>query len=251
MTIAYEATGSGDPLVLIHGITEQRRSWDPLVPALAEDHTVVLVDLPGHGASGPGESYDVVSLARAVAGVVDELEVPVPLVVGHSLGGAVATAYAAAHPCRAVVNVDQPLDLAGFQAALRELEPMLRGDKASFEAAIDAVFSAMAGELSGPERDRLEALREPRQDVVLAIWGPVLEQTAGELDALVRSLGAAVQVPYRAIHGIDPGSTYATWLAEVIPGANLEVWDGVGHYPHLVHPQRFLERLRAFEAGLS
>ena len=47
--IAYERTGSGPPLVLVHGITESRHSWAPLIPSLAERFDVVAVDLRGHG----------------------------------------------------------------------------------------------------------------------------------------------------------------------------------------------------------
>jgi len=49
--IAYARTGSGPPLVLVHGITESRHSWDPLIPSLAERFDVVAVDLRGHGES--------------------------------------------------------------------------------------------------------------------------------------------------------------------------------------------------------
>ena len=51
IAIAYERSGSGPPLVLVHGITESRRSWDPLVPLLAEHFDVVAADLRGHGES--------------------------------------------------------------------------------------------------------------------------------------------------------------------------------------------------------
>lgn len=248
-TMAFEVTGAGDPLVLLHGITESRRVWDPLVPRLAEDHAVVAVDLPGHGGSGRG-GLDLASMASAVAHVVTEVDVGTPLVVGHSLGGTVASAYAAAHPTRGVVNVDQPLALAGFKAALRPLEPALRGDTDSFLGAMSAVFDSMAGQLDGDERARVEALRRPDQDVVLAIWAPVLQAEPEVLEAMVRSIGEHVSVPYLSLHGIDPGEGYGEWLAGVVDGAVVEVWPGLGHYPHLVERDRFLERLAAFSRTL-
>ena len=45
-----------------------------------------------------------------------------------------------------------------------------------------------------------------------------------------------------------PGVEYATWLKSVVPTATLEIWPEHGHYPHLVDPQRFLDRVREFEA---
>lgn len=248
--LAYAVAGQGPALLLIHGITESRSTWDPLIPALAAGHRVVSVDLPGHGESGAETNYDIRALAGDVAHVVDALSLPAPMVVGHSLGGLVATAYGAAHASRGIVNIDQSLALADFQGALRQLEPVLRGDATSFNATISAVLESMAGRLAGPELARVTALRRPRQEVTLAIWAPVLDSSPAALDELVRAIGRKVRVPYLALHGIDPGEGYAAWLGGVIPGAQVEVWPDVGHYPHLVDPGRFLARLAAFEADL-
>jgi pimeloyl-ACP methyl ester carboxylesterase len=248
--VEHEVTGAGPPVVLVHGITESRRSWDPLVPRLAEDHTVLTLDLPGHGESGDAPAYDVASMARALIEVIAAAALDRPLLVGHSLGGVVATATATAVECRGVVNVDQPLDLGLFKAGLAPLELALRGDEDSFQQAMGAVFESMAGPLSGDERARIEALRQARQDVVLAIWSPVFESSPAELDAVVRAMTGGVTVPYLSLHGIDPGDGYAAWLADLVPGAQVEVWPDHGHFPHLVDPDRFLTRLAAFEATL-
>jgi pimeloyl-ACP methyl ester carboxylesterase len=249
--VEYEVTGAGPPVVLVHGITESRRSWDPLVSRLAEDHTVLALDLPGHGDSGDAPSYDVASMAGSVVEVIADAALDRPLLVGHSLGGVVVTAAATAVACRGVLNVDQPLDLGLFKAGLAPLEPGLRGDEDSFQQAMAAVFESMAGPLSGDERARIEALRQARQDVVLAIWAPVFESSPAELDAVVRAVADGLTVPYLSLHGIDPGDGYAAWLADLVPGAQVEVWADHGHFPHLVAPDRFLARLAAFESTLA
>jgi pimeloyl-ACP methyl ester carboxylesterase len=94
--IAYARTGSGPPLVLVHGITESRRTWDPLVPALAERFDVVAVDLRGHGESAKVPPFDVGTLAEDVAELTAALGLERPHLIGHSLGGVVVTAMAAA-----------------------------------------------------------------------------------------------------------------------------------------------------------
>ena len=66
VAIAYERTGSGPPLVLVHGITESRRTWDPLIPSLAERFDVVAVDLRGHGESAKVPPFDVGTLAEDI-----------------------------------------------------------------------------------------------------------------------------------------------------------------------------------------
>ena len=247
--LAYESSGSGAPLLLIHGLTESRRMWDPLIPALAADHAVLAVDLPGHGESAAGASSAPDAMADEVAAVVRSVGMDAPTVVGHSLGGVVATVYAAVHPCRRVLNIDQSLALADFKDAVGSIEAQLRGDEATFMATINAMLGAMEGPISPAESARLRALRRPDQAVVLGIWAPVLEASAADLDALVRSFAGSVQVPYLALHGSDPGAGYAAWLSDVIPQASLEVWPDHAHYPHLVEPDRFVTRLRDFEAA--
>ena len=192
------------------------------MPDLATDHRVVAVDLRGHGRSSRAEPYDPVSFASDVHQVLDSLGIgPEAVLVGHSLGGVVVTAYAAFYPCRGVINVDQPLDLGGFQGSLQMLAPMLRGDEESFRQAIGIVYDSLRGPLSDEQQARLDGIRHPEQDVVLGIWAPVIDLPPADLDALVQSLGAPVQVPYLAIHGMDPGEAYEAWLRELIPTSTL------------------------------
>lgn len=246
--LARDLTGTGPLLVLIHGITENRHTWDPLLDDLAADHRVLRVDLRGHGQSPKGESYAVDELAADVYACVSELGDETPMIVGHSLGGMVVTAYGAAYPTRGIVNVDQSLDLTGLQAGVKALEPMLRSD--SFGLAITAVFDSLRGALPADETERVEGLRHADPDVVLGVWSVLLDQTPDELAATVAQLVDGVAAPYLSLHGIDPGPEYPAWLRERIPRAEVEVWPEVGHYPHLVRKAEFLARVRAFEAGL-
>jgi len=91
--LAYDRTGQGEPLVLLHGQGFSRRSFAPVVPALAARRDVIAVDLPGHGESprqpkGAGNAPH--DLAVAVAELLDELGLPSAHVVGNSSGGWVA-----------------------------------------------------------------------------------------------------------------------------------------------------------------
>jgi pimeloyl-ACP methyl ester carboxylesterase len=249
MLLAHEVAGdrSLPALILIHGITDSRHMWRPLIDSLAAGHRVLAVDLRGHGDSDVGDAYDPVSYASDVAETAASAGIGDPLVVGHSLGGVVASAFAAIAPCAGVVNVDQPLRLSGFKEVLGQLEPMLR-DPATFEQAIDAMFGAMNGPLSAIEQERLRSNRRADQAVVLGTWSSVFESTEAELDATVGALATAIKVPYLALHGDDPGPGYADWLQRLLPTATVEVWPGLGHYVQLVEPDRFLQRLATFEA---
>jgi pimeloyl-ACP methyl ester carboxylesterase len=247
--VAYEIRGDGPAVVLVHGLTESRRMWDPLVEPLAVDHAVVALDIPGHGESGESATYDIDALVGAVDAVINAVGVTRPLLVGHSRGGRVVTAAARLMPCRGVINIEQSLQLAEYQAVTKSLEPALRGDDSTFQRTMRELFEPLAGALSKGERARVEGLRRPRQDVVLATWAPLFDWSPDELDAYVRRTVFGVTVPYLSLHGSDPGEEYAGWLKRLIPGAVVEVWPGMGHYPHLVDSERFLARLRSFEAN--
>lgn len=249
--IAYDDMGDGRPIVLVHGITESRQAWDPVLPYLADSWRVVSVDVRGHGESSRQAPYDPLTLAADVAAVVDALALDEPMLVGHSMGGLVVTAYAGAgHPARGVVNVDQPLRLGSFKQLLEPLVPMLRGDDATFREAMTTMFAVLDGPLPPAERARLDAQSSPERDVVLGIWEPVLEQSAEVLDTMAADLLSGITVPYLALHGSDPGVDYVAWLIGLVAGARLEVWPDAGHYPHLVDPDRFRERLDQFDGGL-
>ena len=250
--LAHEISGAGPELVLVHGITESRRTWDPLIDTLSRSHRVLAVDLPGHGESAAGASYDPISLAAAVHNTVEAVGFATPVLVGHSLGGVVVSAYAAAFGAgvRGVVNIDQPLQLSLFQAQLQEASPMLRGSNDQFRAFMTAMFASMDGSLRASERARINNSSRPDQQVVLALWAAVLDTSPAELNATVDALAGAVHVPYFALHGIDPGPAYPAWLTSLVASATVEVWPGVGHYPHLVETGRFVARLASFEQNL-
>src|SRR5882757_7753144 len=101
MPLAYTRRGTGRPLLLLHGIGLSRNSWQPVLPDLAEHFDVLAVDLPGFGASPAlpdGVAPSPARLADAVAGLLRELDIEQPHVVGNSLGGWVALELAQVCP---------------------------------------------------------------------------------------------------------------------------------------------------------
>jgi pimeloyl-ACP methyl ester carboxylesterase len=85
--------GSGEPLVLVHGLGSQWQVWTPQLDRLASERDLIALDLPGFGESPPlpdGERPTVERLTRAVAELMDELGLERPHVAGFSLGGGIA-----------------------------------------------------------------------------------------------------------------------------------------------------------------
>lgn len=106
--LAYERHGSGDPLVLIHGIGHRRQAWYPVVDQLAEHRDVILVDLPGHGDS-PDLNANGLPVKEAIEADLmaffDDLGLDRPHVAGNSLGGRVAMEIAADGRARSVTGL--------------------------------------------------------------------------------------------------------------------------------------------------
>ncbi|MEO1055559.1 MAG: alpha/beta hydrolase [Actinomycetota bacterium] len=247
-TIAWSRQGSGDPVVLVHGITESAASWDPVVERLATTNEVISLDLRGHGESGTADAYDLAAMVGDVAAVVAAADAERPHLVGHSLGGAVVSAAGPALQPASVTSIDQSLQLGEFKAQVVAAEPILR-DPDNYGLAVDAMFEQMTGtQLSEAEKTRVNSMRNARQEVLLGVWGLLLEEPQAAVEATVDAVLSGyrdVEVPYLAVFGIDPGDGYADWLRGYTP-AEYELWDGAGHYPHLVDPDRFVDRLRQF-----
>ena len=99
MWVNTERRGSGDALLLIHGIGHRWQAWEPVIDKLAEHHSVVAIDLPGFGRSPvpeggmPGSMLATVGL---IAGYLKDEGLERPHVAGNSLGGAIALELAAA-----------------------------------------------------------------------------------------------------------------------------------------------------------
>ncbi|WP_433654364.1 alpha/beta fold hydrolase [Nocardia sp. CA-128927] len=96
----YVQGGSGSPVVLIHGWPQTWFGWWPIMPALAEHHSVYAIDLPGLGDStGSPTGYDKATLARYIHTLMaDRLGVRDARVIGHDFGAAVAFQYASQFP---------------------------------------------------------------------------------------------------------------------------------------------------------
>src|SRR5512134_3952656 len=98
--IAYERTGSGPALVLLHGyVGDGRTTWSPQLDGLSDEFTVVAWDAPGAGGSSdPPEDFGMPGYADCLAAFVRQLGLGVPQVVGLSFGGALALAFHQRHP---------------------------------------------------------------------------------------------------------------------------------------------------------
>ncbi|MEU8327410.1 alpha/beta hydrolase [Micromonospora sp. NPDC048839] len=228
------------PLVLLHGLTFDRRQWDPVRRELAvidPARQVLALDLPGHGDAPRRQSYGMAEVADVVHEQVTEAGLAQPIVVGHSVGAVVATTYAARHPVRGVVNLDQILLPGPFGVAVRQAEPALRGP--DWRRVWDSMLAGMGIEaLPAEAREIVTTATDPRPDLLLGYWGEILsgsdEGISTERQRALRSIGER-RVPYRWVTSSEPPLRYLTWLTDALPEVAVTVLPG-SHFPHLAEP---------------
>ncbi|HEY3529017.1 MAG TPA: alpha/beta hydrolase [Nocardioides sp.] len=221
--------------------------WDPIADRLSEEHRVVTVDLPGHGGSD-GSAADPTEVVSRLHSTLTALQIDLPVVVGHSAGAMLATGYAATWPVHSVVNVDQPLTVAGFSAFVQQKAADLSGP--NFSGAF-APFEESIGceRLPRPERDRVQRLRTIRQDVVLDHWHVPLTAEPHELQQMVDAMLAKIPVPYVYLAGEEPPAPVREHLLSHVANPRIVTWPGGGHLVHLADPARFADLVADVAAG--
>ncbi|PKV84434.1 alpha/beta fold hydrolase [Streptomyces sp. TLI_146] len=150
VTVSYRRAGSGDPLLLLHGIGHHRQAWDPVFDLLAAERDVIAVDLPGFGESPAlpeGVSYDLRSVVPTLGALCEELGIERPHVAGNSLGGLLALELGREKLVRSVTA----LSPAGFwtqaerRYAFATLTAMRRGARLLPLPAIERLSRSAAG----------------------------------------------------------------------------------------------------------
>jgi pimeloyl-ACP methyl ester carboxylesterase len=241
--LAYEIEGTGTPVVFLHGLTFDRRTWRPVIDQLGGSVTSIAIDLPAHGDSG-GEPTPLETVAEQLYRLLHALGVERPVVVGHSMAAGIAGLYASAHPARGVVLVDQGTEVLPFAQMLHQIAPMLRGP--AFGQVWENIENSLGlDRIPEPARTLVLDTHQVRQDVVLGYWTQVLTTEPAELQAWIDDKAAGIGVPCLAVFGRTATDGERERLGR-LPDAQIEEWAGDGHFVHLVDPARFATRLQTF-----
>lgn len=134
LNVAIDGDDDAPPLLLLHGIISSSRTWDWLVPKIADKHRVIRLDFRGHGESDRApERYQFVDYVSDAIAACEQVAGTPALVIGHSLGGATAAALAQQRPdlVRAALLEDAPL-------ADPEAGEALQNDDGSENALVEA-----------------------------------------------------------------------------------------------------------------
>jgi pimeloyl-ACP methyl ester carboxylesterase len=263
--VAYRAAGTGPVVVLAHGMAGSSATWEPVIAGLAEHFTVVAPDLPGHGASAKPDDgdYSLGALASGVRDLMVTLGHRQATIVGQSLGGGVAMQFAYQFPARC-----ERLVLVGSGGLGREVTPLLRalafpGIELLFPVLFASVWrDAGRGVLATLRRVGLrpspylgeiwrsyESLTDP---ATRAAFGRTLRSVVdlgGQRVSAHDRLPLANDIPTLIVWGENDDiipSRHAAAARATLPRCRVELFDGVGHFPHCEAPERFRRVLTDF-----
>jgi len=99
INVNYSSVGNGTAIVLLHGFLENGSMWEPFIPTLSKKHQVITLDLLGHGKTGcMGNVHTMEAMAEVVKAILSNLKIKQCILIGHSMGGYAALAFAEKYP---------------------------------------------------------------------------------------------------------------------------------------------------------
>jgi len=252
----FAGAGPGLPLVFLHGLGGSQSTWQVVLADLVDNHRTVSIDLPGHGASdrSPDADYSNGGLASAISEAIKATGIKRPIVVGHSLGGAVALSIAATDPgsIAGVVAIDSAglgaegsaelwalmMGSPGPETARGLLELFYRDTRLVNERGVQEMAQSQMAEGAWPAQ----------QAVARAAF-----EGATQLDTM-RADPGSVSVPVLLIWGEDDRVLpvrHAYDTLSSFPDAELAIISGTGHVPQIENAARTAQLIGRFARGLG
>ena len=247
-TVAARTGGAGAPMVLFHSLLADDTSFDRIAGALAGTHKLVILNLPGFGASDRVEG-GLEAVADRVAAAIGEMKLgQAPIFLGNGYGGFVALMTAIRHPgiasklvladCGAAFSEPGRAAFRGMSAGARE-----KGLVGISDVAMRRLF-APSFQAAHPE------LIEQRRARFIAVDPQTFHAACAALATLdVRAQLAQVKVPALVLVGEHDEATppaMSSELAAGLPDAQLVILPGCAHVPQLQEPALFLDAIKDF-----
>ncbi|MGQ0548148.1 MAG: alpha/beta fold hydrolase [Armatimonadota bacterium] len=259
--IRYRVQGSGPPIVLIHGVGASLEFWNWTTPVLSERHTTIAFDYPGFGESDPRESaYSPSGAAETVLGFLDAVGIKAPVLVGSSLGGAIATLAAGTVPERisALVLVAPGGFGTGVNLLMRLQTVPLLGEGLLALARLDPHL-AVRDLFTDPRRVppqvleiiKTNAAKPAHERTYLKVLriavglGGVRQSMVAEVHRAAARVAAPTLILWGDRDRIIPPDQAAV-ASRAIPGSRVHLIKGTGHLPYVETPDDFNTAMWAF-----
>ena len=246
--VAYQESGTGRPLVCVHGNFASKRWFTEQLKAPPEGWRVLALDLPNFGDSDAlGQSISIGAYADVLREFVQALDLSPFALMGHSLGGGVAQVYAARHPetLRGLILIAAagPSGLVTPEERYMGLE-MLKNNPGLMASALEPTMpTGKPSYFSGIVEDALKMHPE-------AFSGNARALEHYNVTSALKRVRCPVLV-VRGEHDYLISEGMARESAAAFEAAQLELWDDIGHSPQIEDPKHFNHLLGEFLKGVT
>lgn len=235
----YQKTGSGKPVLLLHGWADSSQGWREFIQTLAtEGYEVIACDLPGFGGTDPPSlAWDLTDYARFVAAFLHKIDIQPYCIIGHSNGGAIA--------------------LRGLGASLLKSEKLVLLASAGVRAgehrtglkAATKIGKVLATPLPKSLRNKIRHSLYTKAGSDMLVAEHMQDTFKRIVNDDVRDDAAKITVPTLLLYGSEDSATpvrYGEILNSAIKGSKLTVMPNVGHFIHKDAENAVLTEVKEF-----
>ncbi|SNY42263.1 esterase [Arsukibacterium tuosuense] len=250
MILHSHSIGSGEPLVLIHGLFGSYENLAGIARALSDQWQIISIDLPNHGQSAHSDQMSYSNMVADLAETLDSLDITQCALLGHSLGGKLAMAFALTYPKRV------------SQLIIADIAPVRyeRSHQAVF-AGLNAVTLATISNRSDADKQMAVHIKEPgvRQFLLKSLhkteqgfhWRFNLGVLSKCYDELLGAPAAKDKYagPVLFIKGAESDyilPEHRPQIMQLFPAAEAKIINGTGHWLHAEKPVAFAKLVRDF-----
>lgn len=238
-SVFYQTTGSGKNLILLHGWKQDVSTWHPIVDLLKDDFKLWMIDLPGFGKSDiPEKTWQVSNFAETVSLFIKDLKIKEPILLGHSLGGNVSLKLAIKYPD--LLNKLILEDSSGIRPKSNL--------KNSFSLTAAKIFNFLVPNIGNiKEKARRKFYNQIGSDYLDA--GELKETFKNIINEDLSSEVSKIKTETLIIWGErdqEVPVSLAKKLYQLIKNSDLEILEGIGHFPHLENPKLFAHYVKEF-----
>jgi pimeloyl-ACP methyl ester carboxylesterase len=246
--LPHTKTGKGPAVVLVHGLGGDRHVWDEVAKKLAQTHTVIALDLPGHGEAAAPKTIDLDDVARAIAATVRAEKAAPAVIVGHSVGGTITGHVPLVDPtvARAIVIVDSGIGTLWTQRDVDEARAGMAKDR-------EATLRAWFGSICKPSQvDKvLAGVRKVADETLMGYGAATTRQSVADggkalaLPVLLMATKLSLPDPKKRTEGL------AKLGFANVKNLQLEYFEQSMHWPFWDEPQKFTTALERFLATVE
>ncbi len=251
INIHYTRTGGNKPpIILLHGLMTNGICWTALANALEKEYDVIMPDARGHGkSSAPDYGYRYEDHANDVAGLINALKLPPPVLLGHSMGGMTAAVAASSKPdlLRALILADPTFLSPEVQREVWDSD-VADQHRRILNMSLDEVVAEARARHPNRSLETLELFARARLQTSLSAFDVLTPPNPD-----YKQLAAKIDVPTLLVFG-DRGvvsSAAAEELQRLNPKFQIEQIREAGHALHLDQPERFTAVVKSFLSSIE